>query len=211
MALTHRTKLRSSPAAAAPGRTGGRAGENGGAGNGHGPTPADLASATTVAATSSLAEDFGGGRLLMGDMRTGWLLVNGGRHAVMQRLFALSAEQEKLLTAVLVLMLADGLSTRIRRMLLGPPVPSLGDSFLGATTLSDLVSSVGGPVAQATPMSAPLLTLAVLGGAAGPVAVRSVRAMRSGGHDVSVHFHHRYGYLVDPGHWRQRRAQRRMA
>jgi hypothetical protein len=26
---------------------------------------------------------------------------------------------------------------------------------------------------------------------------------------MTTGFHHRYGYLVDPGHWRERRARRR--
>ena len=52
------------------------------------------------------------------------------------------------------------------------------------------------------------LVLAVVGGTAGPTAMKSIRAIRAGSNRASLAFHHRYGFLVDAGQWRARRAQR---
>ena len=45
----------------------------------------------------------------------------------------------------------------------------------------------------------------------GGTARSGLHGLRGSGHIADVAFHKRYGYLIDPGHWRQRRAQRREA
>jgi hypothetical protein len=52
-----------------------------------------------------------------------------------------------------------------------------------------------------------LLAIAVIGG----TARSGLHGVRGSGHQADVAFHQRYGYLVDPGHWRARRAKRRAA
>jgi hypothetical protein len=71
----------------------------------------------------------------------------------------------------------------------------------------EALARVAGPDSRDTPLLSSLLAIAVIGGAA-----RSgLRGIRGSGHSADVAFHRRYGYLIDPGHWRSRRAERRNA
>ena len=78
---------------------------------------------------------------------------------------------------------------------------------MGFGILREALCRVAGPDARDTPALASLLAIAVIGA----TARSGLHGLRGSGHSADVAFHKRYGYLVDPGHWRQRRAQRREA
>ncbi len=162
-----------------------------------------------LVAPARLAEEFGGARLLASDMRVGFMLINHARNRTVARLFGASRDQANLVTLVAAMVLADTVHERIQKMLRGPSVPSLGDGLFAGGSLRELLWGVAGPPARDTPLSGTLLTLAVLGGTAGPAAFKSIRAISGSSRRIHHGFRHRYGYLVDPGHWRARRATRR--
>jgi hypothetical protein len=155
-----------------------------------------------------LAEEFGDARLLLSDLRVACLLINHARHRTIARLFGVPRDQANLLTLVAVMTLAGAVNDRIQTMLRGPSVPSLGDGLLAGASLRELLRGVAGPSAGDAPLLGTLLTIGVLGGIAVPAAAKSLRATRASSQRLHVAFRHRYGYLVDPGHWRARRATR---
>lgn len=164
-----------------------------------------------LASAVELAEEFGDSRLLVSDLRVGFLLLNNVRLRAIARLFGVGPEQANLLTFVIALWLAQGAQLQVKRLSKPPPLPSAGDGLLVGGSVQELVGWLAGPPTRDTPVLGVLLTLAVVCGTAGPVALKSVRAARAGSYRASHAFHHRYGYLVDPGHWRAQRAQRRGA
>jgi hypothetical protein len=76
-----------------------------------------------------------------------------------------------------------------------------------------MVRELLGRVAGRSSGDVPLLgtLIAFLGHAARHVAGRAGHALRSGSHQADARFRNRYGYLIDPGHLRQRRWDRRAA
>lgn len=184
------------------------AGGGGSAENRSVPASSKAADALAQIATGSRADQFGGSALLLGDIRTTFMLLNALRHRVIEEVFGLPREQDNLLTLVALVMLADAVAGGTRR-LRNVRGPAFGDGMLAAGALGEVLSSVAGPSSRKTPMAGTILTLAVAGGAAGPAVLKSLRGVRTSSHRASVDFHDRYGYLIDPGHWRQRRAQRR--
>jgi hypothetical protein len=159
----------------------------------------------------TLAQEFGPGRVLLSDIRAAWLLADAARHNVIGRVFGVSKDQENLLTLVAVLALADAVTTSVRK-LHALPGPSLwGDGLLGATGFREALCGVAGQSSRTSPSTGTLLMLAVLAGGSAPAIVKSLHGLRTGTHRMTVGFRHRYGYLVDPGHRRQRRFDRREA
>lgn len=152
-----------------------------------------------------------GAARLAGDVRTAFLLANEARHQGMARVFGVPREQETLLTWIVILMLADRAGEQLRRVLQAPGPSSASDALLGTAAVRELLYGLAGPASRDTSMIGTLLTAAVIGGAAGRALAKSVRGIRSSSRGLDIKFHHRYGYLVDPRHWRQRRAQRREA
>jgi hypothetical protein len=184
------------------------------AGNGAGAIDVDAPSVSTApvdAVVAGLAEEFGGTRLLVSDVRTAFLLVNRARHLAIQRVFGLSAAEDNLLTFVVAVMAANAVRDNARRLILDGPVPSAADWLFGSGSLRELLCSVAGPAARDTPQLGTLLTIAVVAAGVRPVVAKSLHGIRSSSHRMTVGFHHRYGYLIDPGHRRERRAQRREA
>lgn len=157
-----------------------------------------------VSPPATLREEFGGVRLLVGDIRTASLLVNAARHRIIGGLFGVPREQENLLTLVAVLTMAGWTQRRIERLMRTPP--EAGETLLGAASLREVLCAVAGPSSRETPMTGTLLAIAVAAGAASPAVIKSVHGIRSSSHRLVVGFHRRYGYVVDPGHWRARRA-----
>lgn len=157
---------------------------------------------------SRLAEEFGGGRLLLSDMRLAFLLMNDARNRAAARLFAVPQEQANLVTLVAVAMLAETGHRKLQRLLNVPSVPSSGEGLMAAAAMRELAWNVAGPPARDMPLSGLLLAIAIVGGTATPAALKSLRAVRAFAHRTNVGFHRRYGYIVDAGHWRQRHAQR---
>jgi hypothetical protein len=175
------------------------------------PTSQPIGVLADAVARAARIDELAGSRRLLSDMRTTFLLVDEARHRTIARLFAIPKDQENLLTLVVALMLAEAASEKLNRFRSMPGVPSLGDGLLGLGSLREVLCGVAGPASRETPTTAILLMGAVLAGGAGPAVVKSLHGLRSSSHRASVGFHHRYGYLVDPGHWRQRRANRRDA
>jgi hypothetical protein len=175
------------------------------------PAPAPAHAAVRAATAVGLAEEFGNSRVLLSDIRTMFLIANEARHRVIARLFAVSRDEENLLTFVAALALVDALRERWRRLHRIPGVAAFGDGFLGASAVREVLCSIAGPSSREPQMNGGLLALAVAGGMAGPAIVKSLHGIRSGSHRMSVGFHHRYGYLIDPGHRRQQRAHTRAA
>ena len=164
-----------------------------------------------VAKRSKISEDFSGARLFVSDTRIAFLLLNEARYRAMARLFGLPRDQANLATVILALVLAETVHERTQRMLSAPAPPAGADVLLGAASLRELLRSLAGPNSRDTPLLGTLLMLAVLGGPARRAAIRSAQGIRASSNRTYAGFRHRYGYLVDPGHLRQRRADRRSA
>jgi hypothetical protein len=159
-------------------------------------------------AAPPLADEVGGTRLLLADARVAFLLINHARHRTITRLVGVPRDQANLVTLVAVMALADAVHDKIQTVLGGPSVPSFGGGLLAGASLRELLWGVTGPPARDTPLSGTLLTIAIVGGSAGPTALKSLRAIRASSRQIHDGFRHRYGYLVDPGRWRARRAAR---
>lgn len=151
-----------------------------------------------------------GGALLLSDFETTVSLLNYGRRAAIARLFGLNGQDANIATFIGLLLLAQATRERVQRMARAS-TPSGSDALLGLASAREVVFSVAGPSSRDTPGLGMLIIIAVLGASAGPAISRSLRGMRGASHRMSGGFHHRYGYLVDPGHWRRRRAQMRAA
>lgn len=154
----------------------------------------------------------GGTRVLRTDLRIVLMLLNDARYRTMHRFLGLSREQANVATLVLAL---TGLGTAhesFRRLADGPvAMPSSTALIFGNSSLRELMRSIAGPDAGRTPLFGSLLVLALLGHPARRALAGAVRGARSSSRRMSGDFHHRYGYLVDPGHVRLHRAQRRLA
>ncbi|MGZ6658099.1 MAG: hypothetical protein ACXVHL_11950 [Solirubrobacteraceae bacterium] len=152
------------------------------------------------------ASDVKGARLLARDVRIATLLLNDARYRVFQRVFAVERRDVNLVTLIALLIMAEKAHTNTRRLRAGRG-PTLAEDFMGFGIVREALCRVAGPNSRDTPLLSTLLAIAVIGGAA-----RSgLHGVRGSGHQADVAFHHRYGYLIDPGHWRQRWAQRRAA
>jgi hypothetical protein len=169
----------------------------------------DAGAGEELVAALGLSEEFGGGRLLVSDVRVAFLLINRARHLAIARLFGVPRDQANLVTLIAVMVLAERAHEKAHRLIGGPSLPSAGDGLLAGASLRELLCGFAGAPARDTPLLGTLLTIAVLGGTVGPTASKSLRAVGTSSHRVAVGFHDRYGYIIDPGHWRQRRAQRR--
>lgn len=147
-----------------------------------------------------------GAQLLVTDARTALLLLDHARKRAVVRAFGVRPEHVNAVTAVGLLLIADAAHESIGRLLGTAKAPPPSDGLLAAASIRALVGAVVGPAVDETPGLAALIALALVGHAMRPTAAKSLHAVRTGSHRLSVHFHHRYGYLVDPGHWREQRA-----
>ena len=152
-----------------------------------------------------------GATLLLSDARLALMFCNEARYRTLARTFGVPRDQANIATLIAALLAAEA-AHDVGKWLLRPgPAPTPADGVIGGAALRELLCRVAGPGARETPLLATLLTIAVGGGAARRVAVKSGHAIRSSSRLADVQFHKRYGYLIDPGHWRQRRADRRNA
>jgi hypothetical protein len=152
------------------------------------------------------AAEAAGARLLATDLRVATLLLNDARYRTFQRVFAVERRDVNLVTLIGLLVLAEK-TQATTRSLRGRRGPTMAEDFMGFGIVREALCRVAGPSSRDTPLLSTLLAIAVIGGAA-----RSgLHGVRGSGHRADVAFHHRYGYLIDPGHWRRRRAQRRAA
>jgi len=153
----------------------------------------------------------GGSNLLLGDARTAFLLVNAARHRALARMFGISPDQANAVTIIGLVLLAQNAHDKVGRFLRMPRPPGLVDGFVLDASVRNVFRGVAGPTVADAPGLSTLLALGVLGTAARPIAKESLRALRSSSQRLTFGFHHRYGYLIDPGHWRAQRAERRTA
>jgi hypothetical protein len=152
------------------------------------------------------ASNVSGGRLLATDVRVATLLLNDARYRAFQRVFAIERRDVNLMTLIALLVMAEKAQATTRSVT-ARGGPTLTEHFMGFGMLREALCGIAGPNSRDTPLLGTLLAIAVIGGAA-----RSgLHGVRGSGHRADVAFHHRYGYLIDPGHWRRRRAQRRSA
>ena len=156
-------------------------------------------------------EGFGGRTLFLADARTAFLLINHARRQTISRLFGVTGDDANIVTLIGIMIVAQAARDQGRRLVAPGGPPTVADGLLGAAVFRELVADAAGAAARETPLTSTLLLLAVVGGSlAHPAIVKSAtEAVRSASHRVSVGFHHRYGYLLDPAQVRQRRAQRR--
>ena len=143
----------------------------------------------------------------MTDARMASLLVNDARRRAVVRFFGVPPEQANLVTAVALLVIADAAHDRVRGMVTGSRGPTLGESALAGASIRSVLGALTGPVINEIPGLGALITLALVGHAIRPAAARSLHAMRTGSHRLSIDFHHRYGYLIDPHQRRLMRAR----
>jgi hypothetical protein len=139
------------------------------------------------------------------------LFADEARRRTLQRLFGLSRNQANLATVVGLLTLAQATQNATQRLLRPGATPTVRDGVLGVAVARELLGAAAGPPSRDTELLGTLITLAFLGHAARGIGKKSGHAIRSGTHRADVGFRHRYGYLIDPGHWRQRRFDRREA
>jgi hypothetical protein len=152
------------------------------------------------------ASGVSGGRLLATDLRIATLMLNEARYRLVQRVFAIERNEVNLVSIIALLIMAErtqATSTRLRAQ----RGPTLAENFMGFGIIREALARVAGPDARDTPLLSTLLAVAVIGA----TARSGLHGIRGSGHSADVAFHHRYGYLIDPGHWRRRRAQRRDA
>lgn len=149
----------------------------------------------------------GGGQALAGDMEIAFVMINEARYRTMARLFGCTRDQTNLITFVAALAVAEAARGQWKRLTSGPAMPSMSDDVLGVAMVRELLAGVAGPAVRDTPQLGTLLTLAFLGRAFGPLVVRSIRQAKAGSQRLNSGFRHRYGYLVDVGHRRQRHYQ----
>jgi len=163
-------------------------------------------SVTQQAPVPLRASGVSGGRLLATDVRVATLLLNEARCRAFQRVFAIERKDVNLVSLIALLLMAERAQATTRKVKSGRG-PTMAEDFMGFGIIREALCSVAGPQSRDTPLLSTLLAIAVIGGA-----VHSgLRGVRGSGHQADVAFHRRYGYLIDPGHWRQRRAQRRDA
>jgi hypothetical protein len=152
------------------------------------------------------ASGVSGGRLLATDVRVATLLLNDARYRTFQRVFAIERKDVNLVSLIALLVIAEKAQSTGRKLRSGRG-PTMAEDFMGFGIVREALARVAGPESRDTPLLSTLLAIAVIGGAA-----RSgLHGIRGSGHQADVAFHRRYGYLIDPGHWRRRRAERRNA
>ena len=169
-----------------------------------------MRAATASPAEPRLAHELHGNRLLLTDIRTGYLLINRARRLAIARLFGVGKDDEYILTLIAVILVAQAAHDQLQKLTKGAISPGGLDATFGFISFRELLCRVAGPASRNAPALGTLLAIAVLGGAVSPAIRKSARGVRNGAHRIDAAFHRRYGYLIDAGHRRERRAQLRL-
>jgi hypothetical protein len=151
---------------------------------------------------ASTVEPNGTSRLLS-DSRLAFGLGNLARHRALRRVFGTPEAEDNLVTLIALALLATAVRQSLRRVTL-----RRGDWLLGSAALREGLGAVAGPDSR-EPQVSTLIMAAVVARRASPEFIKSLLGAPM--HSMVGGFRHRYGYLVDPGHWRARNAQRRKA
>jgi hypothetical protein len=154
-----------------------------------------------------LAADEAGVKLLIGDLRVAYLLLNEARYRTLERVLGVSREQANAITLIALLVLAEGARGHVERLSAVEP-PDWPDALLGATALREAVYGVGGATAEQTRMFGVLIAIAVVGRLSGPAIRRAIRGARTESQQFRANFGHRYGHLIQrparPARFRRR-------
>jgi hypothetical protein len=122
---------------------------------------------------------FGTSQLFLTDSRLVLAVLNHLRYQALNRAFGVSREQANVVTAVLLLGVADGAYEATRRVTGMRPHVSGTDAAFGAVALRDAALGVAGPSARAMPGFGTLVAFAILGGIAAPGLRRTTQRMRA--------------------------------
>lgn len=153
----------------------------------------------------------GGADQLLGDVRVAALLAREARDRAMRRLFGVSKDQAGLANLIALLVAAQATYGAGKRLFGPDGPPTTADGMLLGATARELVYRAAGLPADGPPLLGTLLVAACGVIATRRIATRSQRSIRASSSRANVRFHHRYGYLVDVGHWREHRATRRLS
>lgn len=145
--------------------------------------------------TLSRAEELTGGKLLLTDVRTAFLLANEARYRTLERLFGLRRDQANLATLIALGLLMEVAHDKLDYWLQGPGPPTRADAALGAAVSRELLYDIAGPSSRDTPLFGTLVLLGVVGGLSGPALRRSFRGVRTLSHRARRSFNHRYGQV----------------
>ena len=122
---------------------------------------------------------FGTTQLFLTDSRLALAVVNHLRYQALNRALGLSRQQANVLTAVLLLSVADGAYEATRRITGMRPHVSGSDAAIGAAALREASLTMAGPGVRAIPGLGALVAFAFLGGFAAPALRRAAHRMRT--------------------------------
>lgn len=139
---------------------------------------------------------FGGGALLVADLRLVYLLLNEARARAITRLFGISGPNSGLVTIIALALAAQTAHRKVARVLNAPGAPEVGEMALGASVVTASARWIAGPGVGEFPLFGPLILFAVVGHAARPVLRSAVHGMRSSAHRAHASVDHRYGHII---------------
>jgi hypothetical protein len=145
---------------------------------------------------------------LLVDMRVAFILVNDARLRVLTRLFGTTQDEANLVTLMALLVAGQAARARLQRL---PHFrfPPAGDVMLFSGSAREVARSVAGPTISQQPAALTLISMALMYGPTRRAIPKALLAASGAGERLTFGFRHRYGYLVDPGQRRARRAQQR--
>ena len=122
---------------------------------------------------------FGTSQLFLTDSRLALAVLNHLRYQALNRALGLSRQQANVLTAVVLLSVADSASEATRRITRMRPRVSGADAAIGAAALREASLTMAGPGVRAIPGLGALVAFAFLGGFAAPAIRRAAHRMRT--------------------------------
>ena len=133
----------------------------------------------------------GGARLLVTDLRVGFLLLNEARYRTFERLFGLPRDQANLATLVAAVALAEAAHDKVGWLLQARTLAP-AELALGGAVFKELVLGPPKPGRPETPGLALLAAFALAGGFVAPALVRSARSVRAATHELRSKLVRRY-------------------
>jgi hypothetical protein len=155
-------------------------------------------SASSAVRPSSRREPDGGRELFLIDAGAALAVANESRYRTLERVFGIKRSDANLLTAILALMVGNSVYEKVA-VARPPRPPSIPNLAIGVGALRESIYGVAGPASRDTPLGGTLIALAILGGLAGPPALRSIRGTRASYRRLHQTFLGRYGHLVGRG------------
>lgn len=145
--------------------------------------------------TASRIEGIGGARLLLSDAIVALLLADEARYRAMARLFGIPRQGSLLVSVVATGTLAGAIHAKLR---LGAR-PGVGDAFLGAASVGELMHAIAGPPSRNTRFFGGLVGIALVGGLLAPGVRESARGIKASSQWVRAGFGRRYGHALAAG------------